>query len=173
MEFPAWSCAMIGAFRSRDQATMHAFGRWAVMVATLALAGGGCSEGGDGSTTPIVPQVPLNVERVFPALTFDAAVAMLQAPGDNSGWFVVEQPGRVRSFANNDLVATTTLVIDISARVNFFGELGLLGMAFHPNFPADPRAYLFYSHTEQPSTVVTRISEFHSPDGVTLDESTE
>jgi glucose/arabinose dehydrogenase len=111
------------------------------------------------------------VERVFPQLTFNFPVAMLQAPNDASRWFVVEQGGVVRVFANNNLVTAATPFIDISLRVTCCGELGLLGMAFHPDFPIDPRVYLYYSRTEQPGSVlVTVISEFRTTDGgLTLD----
>jgi len=54
---------------------------------------------------PGPPQVQLSVERVFPALTFSAPVAMLQAPNDTSRWFVVEQGGVVRVFQNVPAVA--------------------------------------------------------------------
>jgi glucose/arabinose dehydrogenase len=145
------------------------------MVAALALAAGGCSDGGGDSPPMDVPQVALRVERVFTRLNFSAPVAMLQAPNDASRWFVVEQRGVVRVF-NNDPNATATSVfmfIDISSRVTFNGELGLLGMAFHPRFPDDPRVYLFYSHTEA-GVLLSRISVFRSTDGgLTLDPTNE
>ena len=117
---------------------MPALGRWIGMVAALgALAAGGCGGGDDGSSPPVgVPQVTLTVQRVFPALSFAFPVAMLQAPNDATRWFVVEQGGVVRVFDNNPNVATTTTFIDISGLVTFpaDSELGLLGMAFHPQF---------------------------------------
>ena len=145
------------------------------LVALAALGAGGCgdSEGG-GSSQPGVPQVSIGVERVFPALTFNSPLAMLQAPNDASRWFVVEQGGVVRAFANTPAVATATTFADISGRVTFTGEAGLLGMAFHPNFPADRRVYLFYSHTDATLGLVSRLSEFTSTiGGLTLDPNSE
>jgi glucose/arabinose dehydrogenase len=99
---------------------------------------------------------------------------MLQAPGDSARWFVVEQGGRVRVFANNTMVSTASNFIDITSRVNFSGEAGLLGMAFHPNFPADPRVFLFYSHNDASAGLVSRLSSFLTPDGgLTLDPNSE
>ena len=49
----------------------------------------------------------LSVQRAFPNLTFLEPVAMLQAPGDNSRWFVVEQNGIIRVFANEQSVQTS------------------------------------------------------------------
>jgi uncharacterized repeat protein (TIGR03806 family) len=49
--------------------------------------------------------------------------------------------------------------------------MGLLGMAFHPDFPADPRAFVSYT-TGDP--LHSRVSSFLSPDaGATLDASSE
>src|SRR5687768_2173202 len=99
---------------------------------------------------------------------------MLQAPGEATRWFVVEQAGRVRVFANDPAVAATEEFIDIAARVAFRGEAGLLGMAFHPQFPVDPRAYLFYSNDDATLGLVSRISEFSTEDGgSTLDPDSE
>jgi uncharacterized repeat protein (TIGR03806 family) len=80
----------------------------------------------------------------FTSLTFDAPLLMLQAPADNSRWFVVEQAGVVQQFeiANP---AASTVYLNITDRVASGGELGLLGMAFHPNFPTDSRVFLSYT----------------------------
>ena len=112
------------------------------------------------------------VQRVFPGLSFTSPVGLLQAPNNATRWFVIEQAGRIKVFANNASVATATNFVDISGRVASGGETGLLGMAFHPNFPANPRVYL--SYTAGPSPLVSRISEFRSADGgATLDASSE
>ena len=44
-------------------------------------------------------------------------------------------------------------------------ERGLLGMAFHPNYPTDPRVYLFYTGTDPTLGLVDRVSEFRTLDG--------
>ena len=138
---------------------------------------GGCGGGDEGSSPPVgVPQVTLTVQRVFPALSFTFPVAMLQAPNDASRWFVVEQGGVVRVFDNNPNVATTTTFVDISARVTFpaDSELGLLGMAFHPQFSTNRAVYLFYSHVDATLGLVSRLSEFTATtQGLTLDPGSE
>jgi glucose/arabinose dehydrogenase len=55
-------------------------------------------------------------------------------------------------------VFTFLTFADISGRVSASGEMGLLGMAFHPLFPANPRVYL--SYTNETSGRVNRVSEF-------------
>jgi glucose/arabinose dehydrogenase len=147
------------------------------MAAALAtLAAAACGDGGYDSTPQAgTPPPELRVEQVFTGLpAFAQPIAMLQAPGSAARWFVVEQPGRVRAFSNAPAVSSTALFIDISGRVTFRGEMGLLGMAFHPQFPTDPRAYLFYSHTDATLGIVSRLSEFSSADGgATLDAASE
>jgi glucose/arabinose dehydrogenase len=114
----------------------------------------------------------LGVVRVFPNLSFTAPIAMLQAPGDSSRWFVVEQGGVVRVFANNQAAATATEFVNITGRVASGGEMGLLGMAFHPDFPKNPRVYL--SYTNATAGRVSRISEFTlTAGGSALDPNSE
>lgn len=67
----------------------------------------------------------------------------LQTPDDGTGrMFIVEQPGTVRIISNGSLLPTPFL--DIHSLVNFGGEMGLLGIAFHPNFAQNPTFYLNY-----------------------------
>jgi uncharacterized repeat protein (TIGR03806 family) len=101
--------------------------------------------------------------RVFPGLTFSSPVLMLQAPGDASRWFVVEQDGTVRVFANQAGTATSSVFVTLP-NVTSGGEMGLLGMAFHPGFPANPRVYLSYTTTVG-GALQSRISELTSTDG--------
>jgi len=117
--------------------------------------------------------VTLATERAFPGLpAFSSPILMLQAPGDAARWFVVELGGTVRAFDNQATVATSRLFVDITARVRSGGEQGLLGMAFHPGYPADPRVYL--SYTNASNGLVSRVSEFRTRDGgQTLDPASE
>jgi glucose/arabinose dehydrogenase len=142
-------------------------------LALSCILAAACVACGGGGGPRAVDQVPLRLERVFAALApFQQPVAMMQAPSDATRWFVVEQSGRVRTFDNNPLAATATVFLDIAARVTSGGETGLLGLAFHPAFPADPRVYVFYSHTDPALGLVSRLSEFTSLDGgLTLDGS--
>jgi uncharacterized repeat protein (TIGR03806 family) len=117
--------------------------------------------------------VTLGTERAFASLpAFSNPILLLQGPADATRWFVVEQGGIVRVFDNQPAVATSRSFVDISARVRSGGEQGLLGMAFHPGFPADPRVYL--SYTNATSGLVSRVSEFRTRDGgATLDPASE
>lgn len=146
----------------------------------------GCNMGGGGSSSSSAPtpstSIPaLTLERAFPALSFANPVALLQAPGDNTRWFVVERgsgasDGKVIVFPNDAAVTSAQASEFISIAVDTAGEGGLLGMAFHPNFPATPQVFLSYTRTgpdaQHPLTSV--ISRFTSNDGgATLDPASE
>lgn len=82
----------------------------------------------------------------FSNLRFSKPVAMLQAPGDPTRWYVVEQAGRVVVFDDDPAASKTRVFIDIRKRVNARGnEAGLLGMAFHPDYEANGQVILSYT----------------------------
>lgn len=124
------------------------------------------------STTAVV-EASIHIGRVFPALTFTRPVAMEQAPGDTSRWFVVEQAGVIRVFVNTDSVETSSVVLDISARVgDGSGERGLLDLAFDPSFASN--GYVYVNYTASSPTLTSHISRFSSRDGgATLDPASE
>ena len=141
------------------------------MLALLACGGGSQTAAPPPTPTPppVVTPVTLGITRVFPALRFTMPVGALQAPGDARRWFIVEQGGTVRVFANQPDAASTSAFIDLTSRVTCCGETGLLGLAFHPLFPSDPRAYLSYTTTVG-GQLVSRLAEYRSADGgATLD----
>jgi uncharacterized repeat protein (TIGR03806 family) len=127
--------------------------------------GGGDTGGGTGGDPPppvfgldvrasnadcVAPARPsdnaaVQVEDPFPAAPqFTAPTKLLQPPGDGSRWFVLEQAGRIRVLDVANPAAAHTYV-DLSSRVVSGGELGLLGLAFPPDFPSTPEIYVFYT----------------------------
>ena len=70
----------------------------------------------------------------------------MEAPNDATGrLFVLEQGGRIRIIQNSALVATPFL--DVSSKAGFTsgGELGLLGLTFHPSFSTNRRFFIYYT----------------------------
>jgi glucose/arabinose dehydrogenase len=64
--------------------------------------------------------------------------------GDGSGrLFVVEQTGRIRIIDGGSTLATPFL--DLSASISTGSERGLLGLAFHPQFPTRPYVYVNFT----------------------------
>jgi hypothetical protein len=66
--------------------------------------------------------------------------------------FVIEQVGRIRVLQPGSSSFSTFL--DISGRVLFGGERGLLGLAFHPQFSTNRRFYVNYTRRPDGATVV-------------------
>lgn len=141
------------------------------VITTISIVLALCACGGGGSspaTTPMIPPPQPSLEitalRVFSALSFDSPVLMLQAPGDSSRWFVLEQRGLVRVFDNESAVSTSSVFVDISDRVNSAAsEAGLLGMAFHPDFASNGQVFLSYTASGSPLESV--VSRLQSTDG--------
>jgi uncharacterized repeat protein (TIGR03806 family) len=124
--------------------------------------------------------VSIALQRVFASLpNFTQPIAMLQEPGNSARWYVVQKTGSVRVFNNTANVSSTSEFINIASRLNSNpassnDERGLLGMAFHPNYPTDPRVYLFYTGTHPTLGLVDRVSQFRlAAGGTTLDPASE
>ncbi|MHA2249946.1 MAG: PQQ-dependent sugar dehydrogenase [Candidatus Kariarchaeaceae archaeon] len=98
------------------------------------------------------------LENSFPKLTFDNPVDFQNAGDGSNRNFVVEQPGRIRVFDNNPNVTRYGLFLDITDRVVFGGEMGLLGLAFHPNYAENGYIYLDYTADDPRRTVISRFT---------------
>jgi glucose/arabinose dehydrogenase len=99
----------------------------------------------------------------------DTVVGGLTAPlaitsaGDRSGRiFVTEQGGEIRIVRDGTLVATPFL--DIASRITSGGERGLLGLAFHPTFPRDPRFFVNYTDANGDTQVSSFTVDPATPD---------
>ena len=99
--------------------------------------------------------VGLHLELVVDQLTSPLAVTHA---GDGSGrFFVLEQGGQIRIVRDGQLVDDPFL--DIGDRLTAGGERGLLGLAFHPDFPDDPRFFVNYTDLEGATVVASFAAE--------------
>ncbi len=78
-----------------------------------------------------------------PVVSGLAAPVYLTAPPGDARLFVVEQPGRIRVIRNGRLLPRAFL--DLTAKVGYGGERGLLGLAFHPHYAENGRFYVDYT----------------------------
>jgi glucose/arabinose dehydrogenase len=121
----------------------------------LALMSMVCTEGSGrretGSVDSTAPQaaaefrpgaITLGVEEVARGL--DAPVYLTSPAGDARS-FVVEQPGRIRIIENGALLAKPFL--DITSKVGYGGERGLLSVAFSPQYRSN--GFLFVNYTDK------------------------
>ncbi len=109
-----------------------------VLMVTSPLGLGTCA--GAATTTPLRRATGLALETVAEGLQDPL---YLTAPGGDSRLFVVEQPGRIRIIEGGRLLARPFL--DLSGRVSYGGERGLLGMAFHPRYRENGLFYVDFT----------------------------
>ena len=123
--------------------TAHATRFAAIAVALIFLAncgGGGSSPSQNPTPTPSGPPPLLALDLAVSGLT---SPLDLETPDDGSGrLFVVEQGGKIKIFQNGALAALPFL--DISSKITTGGEMGLLGVAFHPGFASSRKLYVNY-----------------------------
>ncbi|MCP4871936.1 MAG: PQQ-dependent sugar dehydrogenase [Proteobacteria bacterium] len=91
---------------------------------------------------------------------------LVTAPPGDPRLFVVEQNGIVRVLKDGAVLPAPFL--DVASEVRTRNpEQGLLGMAFHPKFPADPRVFIHHSQRDSGDTAVVEFRvDSASPDVV-------
>ena len=130
-----------------------------MIAATLALgAAAGCGSGKqEGSTGIPTCEQQVAGDRVVMreiGRVNGAALLVTSPPGDPR-LFVLEQDGAIRIISAEQLLPAPflDLGVDAAGPVAAGGELGLLGLAFHPQYAANGVFYIFYT-TRQPGNVL-------------------
>ena len=80
-------------------------------------------------------------EAAFGGREFDQPVAMVQAPGDDEHFYVVERKGKVIEV---DAEGNGETVLDLDVQ-STYTEQGLLGLAFHPRWPTVEQFFVNYT----------------------------
>jgi glucose/arabinose dehydrogenase len=83
---------------------------------------------------------------------FEKPVHLNSPPGDPGRLFIVEVKGRIRIIKNGNLLPTPFM--DIVDEVQTYGEMGLLSIAFHPNFQTNRYFYIYYIDLKRHTRVV-------------------
>jgi len=92
----------------------------------------------------------------FPALTFQFPTEFVTPHDTTNRIFITSQNGKISLFRNSQDVISSKVFLNLQGRVNFSGEMGLLGLAFHPNFQSNGYFYIAYNTIKPVSTVVSR-----------------
>lgn len=133
-----------------------------------------CKEADESPTTSpsVIPQVSVTYQAIeaFPKLSFNSPVDFTHANDGSNRLFVVEQRGVIQTFENNTNTETKSVFLDIVSRVSSGGEMGLLGLAFHPNFKNN--GFFFVNYTRNSPRRQTVIARFKA-NGQTADPSSE
>ena len=118
---------------------------WVALAGAVGVLAAGC--GGATDSTPAA-------ESVFRPLVYarglEAPILLTYAPGDLQARYVVEQPGRIVRIGPGK---RRTVFLDIRRLVDFGGERGLLGLAFHPSYARNRLFYVAYTSTDGSNTV--------------------
>lgn len=79
--------------------------------------------------------------RAVFARGFDSPLLLTYAPGEPRAFYVVEQSGKVIRLVSGRI----TVFLDVTRQIDFGGEQGLLGLAFHPSYASNRVFYVAYT----------------------------
>ncbi len=143
-------------------------------------AGGGASTSDEpsasipGSTNPPLASGPdhLRLERVVEGL--NDPIGITHARDGSGRLFVVEQVGAIRVIEPGGTLRSDPFV-DLTDRVAVgepgSSEIGLLGLAFHPDFATNRRLFVHYSRLADAATVLSELTA--ASDGESADPASE
>lgn len=119
------------------------------------------------------PSAPdgVELERAFADVALSWLVGLYQPPHDANVWYAVQQDGVIKRFAATP-PHDPVIALDMSSVVRFDRELGLLGMAMHPDFGQNRRVFISYNYLLD-GKPRTRISELTAREDGTFDARTE
>lgn len=109
----------------------------------------------DPNQNPVIPS-KYTLTEAFPALRFDKPVELTSPTDGTNRIFVVSQTGKIHVFPNAATTATPPVFLDISSKVASGGELGLLGLAFHPDYKSNGYFYVNYTRGNPLETAISR-----------------
>ncbi len=110
-------------------------------VFAFALLSATCSEPAAPGAGGTPSSAALKIVQVAQGL--ESPLYLTAPPGDTARLFIVEQSGRIRIVRSGALLSIPFL--DLSAKVSFGGEQGLLGLAFHPQYATNGRFVVNYT----------------------------
>jgi len=98
------------------------------------------------------------LKNAFKNLSFDNPVDLQHAGDGTNRIFVVSQKGLIYVFKNNPSVKSAKIFLDIRNKVKYGTELGLLGLAFHPDYKNNGYFYVNYTASDPLRSVIGRYS---------------
>jgi len=129
---------------------------------------------------PTRPTVDASVAIADPYPSLPALAAptkLLLEPGTEDRWFALQKGGQLVTFPTvNPTSVTGYIDLTDTRSINSSSEGGLLGMAFHPDYPATPEIFLSYTinHTNSSSmrSVLSRmiLDDVDTPGAGTVEE---
>ena len=123
----------------------------ATLTLVLAVLAPPCLSQAQTAAAPIITLDGTTLTLQLVASGLDAPLFLTSPPGDPR-LFVVEQAGRVRILTDD---AAAAPFLDIAAQISSGGERGLLGLAFHPDYAANGRFFLYYTDPQGDITLAS------------------
>jgi len=112
------------------------------------------------------------LEDAFPNLSFNDPLDLQNAGDGTNRIFVAERAGIIKVFPNSSSAASLKTYLDITDRVSAGGEMGLLGLAFHPDYENNGFFYVNYTVSNPRKTRISRFQvSSENPDSA--DKNTE
>jgi glucose/arabinose dehydrogenase len=115
----------------------------------------------------------LNAQPVMKGAPIVQPTTIVQEPGDNDFFYVLEKAGRVLRIPNKDSVDSSDVQVALDIRdqvasgdtekVTF--EEGLLNMIFHPKFRENQQVFVYYNHGTSQADLFVRLSRFKLANG--------
>jgi len=104
--------------------------------------------------TPTPTPQPLEGLALEPVADGLSQPTDVQVRPDDGGLFVAEQVGVIRRVSAGG--SEHPVMLDLTDLVNSFSiEQGLLGFAFHPDYPSDPRVFVVHSRADNDNVLVS------------------
>lgn len=104
------------------------------------------------------------LQEAFPNLSFSNPLFLTHSGDGTNRIFVVEQTGIIKVFENNANISSSKQFLNITDRVASGGEMGLLGLAFHPNYESNGYFYVNYTADNPRRTIISRFEVTSNPD---------
>jgi len=120
------------------------FRRWGLLLAVTFLC------------FPPTTRSQVFLKDQFPHLFFNAPIGLYHPKDSTNRLCVVERGGVIRIFPNDSSTMSSSVFLDIHDSVISGGELGLLGLAFHPDYATNGLFYVDYTRDNPLRTVISR-----------------
>jgi glucose/arabinose dehydrogenase len=105
-----------------------------------------------GSAVPSLQAAPPSIKLVPVLSGLINPVLVTHARDGSNRLFIVQQNGIVKVLQPG--AASPTVFLDISSKVAFGGERGLLGLTFHPRYASNRRFFVNYTRQSDGATVI-------------------
>lgn len=96
------------------------------------------------------------IYNAYPNLDFESITGVYDANDESNRLYLLEQEGKIITFLDEKDVEETTVFLDLTNNVTSGGEMGLLGLAFHPEYKENGYFFVDYTADDPRRTIISR-----------------